>query len=99
MSSDKVGSRKRNYKKQNYRNGGGGSFKKSKRNPLEVGDKGFLITCGNGNESRTIREAYDLLNEYADILYGVEDKPQKSNVGEKFFYINELFKYYFFVLF
>jgi len=36
---------------------------------LDVGDKGFLITC-NRMEKQTIREAYNLLNEYSYELYG-----------------------------
>lgn len=38
---------------------------------LDVGMKGVLITC-NRDEKQCIREAYDLLTEYADELYGNE---------------------------
>lgn len=38
---------------------------------LKSGVKGFLITCGS-DERRTTLEAYALLNEYADKLYGPE---------------------------
>ena len=38
---------------------------------LKSGLKGFLITCGS-DERRTTLEAYALLNEYADKLYGPE---------------------------
>jgi len=43
----------------------------SARQMLDVGLKGFLITC-NRMEKRTIREAYNLLNEYSHALYGEE---------------------------
>jgi len=36
---------------------------------LDIGDRGFLITC-NRMEKQTIREAYNLLNEYSNELYG-----------------------------
>lgn len=39
---------------------------------LEVGMQGVLITCGNNNMRPCIAEALDLLNEYADKLYGPE---------------------------
>ncbi|XP_061182416.1 THUMP domain-containing protein 1-like [Saccostrea echinata] len=47
--------------------------KKPKREvwKLEAGMKGFLITCNN-NEKAAVREAYNILNEYADKLYGPE---------------------------
>lgn len=47
---------------------------KKKRMDLFVkpGLKGFLCTC-NGYEKDCIRESYNLLNEYADKLYGEEN--------------------------
>jgi tRNA acetyltransferase TAN1 len=39
---------------------------------LKPGLKGFLCTC-NSREKDCIRESYNILNEYADSLYG-EDK-------------------------
>ena len=36
---------------------------------LDSGMKGFLITC-NKREKETVREAYNLFNEYADNMYG-----------------------------
>lgn len=33
--------------------------------------KGFLVTCNN-NEKGAVRDAYNILNEYADKLYGPE---------------------------
>ncbi|XP_041098515.1 THUMP domain-containing protein 1-like [Polyodon spathula] len=38
---------------------------------LEVGMQGILLTC-NMNQSKCTAEAYSLLNEYADKLYGPE---------------------------
>lgn len=38
---------------------------------LEPGLQGILITC-NMNERKCVEEAYSLLNEYADDLYGPE---------------------------
>lgn len=38
---------------------------------LEVGMQGILITC-NMNERKCTAEAFNLLNEYADNLYGPE---------------------------
>lgn len=38
---------------------------------LDVGMQGILITC-NMNERKCTSEAYNLLNEYADKLYGPE---------------------------
>lgn len=45
--------------------------KKFKRNVLDVDMKGFLVTC-NSHEDQAVRECYNLLNEYADKLYGPE---------------------------
>ncbi|XP_023670794.2 THUMP domain-containing protein 1 isoform X2 [Paramormyrops kingsleyae] len=63
MSDSKKRSRKRygNYKNKKYK----GSRE------LEVGMQGILITC-NINERKCISEAFSLLNEYADQLYGPE---------------------------
>ena len=36
---------------------------------LDAGMKGFLVTCNN-QEKQCVRESYNLLNEYADKLYG-----------------------------
>lgn len=44
---------------------------------LEVGMQGILITC-NMNERKCTAEAFNLLNEYADKLYGPE-KLQENN--------------------
>ncbi|XP_029432548.1 THUMP domain-containing protein 1 [Rhinatrema bivittatum] len=50
----------------------GGFAKRQKGSKqLEVGMQGILITC-NMNERKCVGEAYSLLNEYADRLYGPE---------------------------
>ncbi|KAM4025703.1 THUMP domain-containing protein 1 [Anomaloglossus baeobatrachus] len=52
---------------------------------LEVGMQGILITC-NMNERRCVGEAYSLLNEYGDELYGAEklcDKEDRLSSSEE----------------
>ncbi|KAJ8246127.1 hypothetical protein GJAV_G00263920 [Gymnothorax javanicus] len=61
-------SRKRS--KRHYANFGNKKFKSSRE--LEVGMQGILITC-NMTERKCTSEAYSLLNEYADKLYGPEE--------------------------
>ncbi|XP_006892711.1 PREDICTED: THUMP domain-containing protein 1 [Elephantulus edwardii] len=51
---------------------------------LEPGLQGILITC-NMNERKCVEEAYSLLNEYGDDMYGPEkftDKSQQSSENE-----------------
>ncbi|XP_075422109.1 THUMP domain-containing protein 1 isoform X1 [Ascaphus truei] len=45
---------------------------------LEVGMQGILITC-NMNEGKCVREAYSLLSEYGDQLYGAEKLADKDD--------------------
>ncbi|XP_069762368.1 THUMP domain-containing protein 1 isoform X2 [Narcine bancroftii] len=45
---------------------------------LDAGMQGLLITC-NMNERKCTAEAYSLLNEYADQLYGPEKFVEESN--------------------
>ncbi|ALC43541.1 CG15014, partial [Drosophila busckii] len=57
-------------------------FQQSKKQLLQAGLRGFLVTC-NMNEKACVRECYNLLNHYADNLYGPEapeagDKPQQQ---------------------
>ncbi|XP_074549152.1 THUMP domain-containing protein 1 [Halichoeres trimaculatus] len=73
MSTPTNESRKRSKK----RYGGGQANKRFKSSSLEVGMEGILITC-NMNERKCTAEAFNLLNEYADQLYGPE-KFQDSN--------------------
>jgi len=48
---------------------------------LEPGIKGFIVTCNN-REREAIRESYDLLNEFADKIYGKEDKEFARSGGD-----------------
>ncbi|TKS68545.1 THUMP domain-containing protein 1 [Collichthys lucidus] len=74
MSAATNDSRKRGKK----RYGGGHHNKRWKGSrELEVGMQGILITC-NMNERKCTAEAFNLLNEYADKLYGPE-KLQDNN--------------------
>ena len=50
---------------------------------LEPGLKGFLITCNDKKEAPTVSEAYTLLNEYADRLYGPENAREDGEEDEK----------------
>ncbi|XP_073399157.1 THUMP domain-containing protein 1-like [Dendrobates tinctorius] len=45
---------------------------------LEVGMQGILITC-NMNEKKCVWEAYSLLNQYGDLLYGAEKLCDKED--------------------
>lgn len=67
MSGGQSESRKRGKKR--YGGGHGKRWKASRE--LEVGMQGVLITC-NMNERKCTSEAYNLLSEYADELYGPE---------------------------
>nr|CAG4644405.1 EOG090X0GPG [Lepidurus arcticus] len=49
---------------------------------LDAGQKGFLCTCNN-REKECVREAYNLLNEYADKLYGPENKAEAKTSAQK----------------
>lgn len=51
-------------------------FQSSKKQYLQVGQRGFFATC-NINEKACVRECYNLLNHYADLLYGPE-KPEEN---------------------
>ncbi|XP_055843640.1 THUMP domain-containing protein 1 homolog [Episyrphus balteatus] len=66
-----------NNKKPNNR---GNWYKSSKRQTLEIGHRGFLATC-NFREKDCIRECYNLLNQYANELYG--PIANKDDVKEK----------------
>ncbi|XP_034658835.1 THUMP domain-containing protein 1 homolog [Drosophila subobscura] len=47
---------------------------------LQAGQRGFFATC-NINEKGCVRECYNLLNHYADILYGPE-QPKEAEKKE-----------------
>lgn len=73
MSAVQNESRKRSKKR--YVAGHQGKRWKGSRE-LEVGMQGILITC-NMNERKCTAEAFNLLNEYADKLYGLEKVSRK----------------------
>lgn len=52
-------------------------YQPNRKQYLEVGSRGFLATC-NFNEKGCVRECYNILNEYADVLYGPEVEEAKS---------------------
>lgn len=82
MSAVQNDSRKRNKK----RYGAGYHNKRYKGSrELEVGMQGILITC-NMNERKCTAEAYNLLTEYADELFGPE-KVSTANTYEMFEWI------------
>ncbi|CAL1600802.1 unnamed protein product [Knipowitschia caucasica] len=76
MSGGQSESRKRAKK----RYGGGGGKRCRGSRELEVGMQGVLITC-NMNEKKCTSEAFNLLGEYADELYGPEKCKLQSAEG------------------
>ncbi|EDW78984.1 uncharacterized protein Dwil_GK10901 [Drosophila willistoni] len=50
---------------------------KKQQELLQVGQRGFFATC-NINEKACVRECYNLLNHYADALYGPEKAPEEK---------------------
>ncbi|XP_013117466.2 THUMP domain-containing protein 1 homolog [Stomoxys calcitrans] len=58
-------------------------YQPSRKQYLEAGHKGFIATC-NFNEKDCVRECYNILNQYADDLYGPEDSTAfDENNGNK----------------
>ncbi|XP_041640279.1 THUMP domain-containing protein 1 [Cheilinus undulatus] len=78
MSAVPNESRKRSKK----RYGGGQPNKRFKGFSLDVGMEGILITC-NMNERKCTAEAFNLLNEYADKLYGPEKFQEDDESSSK----------------
>lgn len=68
MSEEKRGKKR---PKSYYKKCAAGGKKAKSANDLDTGMKGFLVTC-NKYEKESVREMYNLLNEYADELYGPE---------------------------
>ncbi|CAH0549671.1 unnamed protein product [Brassicogethes aeneus] len=64
MSESKSVKPKSNYKKYPHR---------QNRFSMDVNLKGFLCSC-NGHEKDCVKESYNLLNKYADILYPEEEE-------------------------
>ncbi|XP_030068642.1 THUMP domain-containing protein 1 isoform X1 [Microcaecilia unicolor] len=71
MSSDQEPLQRAGKKREKAQYGGFASKRQKVCKQLEVGMQGILITC-NMNERKCVGEAYSLLNEYADQLYGPE---------------------------
>ncbi|KAL2086408.1 hypothetical protein ACEWY4_017467 [Coilia grayii] len=70
-------------KKRSRKHYGGLKNKRQKvSRELDVGMQGILITC-NMNERKCTSEAYNLLNEYADKLYGPEKFADKEESGSE----------------
>ena len=68
MSEEK--GKKRGRSKAFYRQSAyGGKRQKTEGNRLMPGIQGYLVMCNN-NESSAVRESYNILNEYADQIYG-----------------------------
>ena len=72
-------SEKRKAKRQQYLNAAKKSRKYANGMVLKEDMKGFLLTCNN-REKETVREGYNLLNEYADKIFGPEMK--ESNLDD-----------------
>ncbi|KAM7358918.1 THUMP domain-containing protein 1 homolog [Cochliomyia hominivorax] len=51
-------------------------YQPNRKQFLEAGQKGFLATC-NFNEKDCVRECYNILNQYANELYGPEEDDQQ----------------------
>ncbi|KAH8302922.1 hypothetical protein KR044_012037 [Drosophila immigrans] len=57
-------------------------YQQAKKHVLQPGQRGFLATC-NMNEKACVRECYNLLNHYADQLYGSElQEASKEAAGD-----------------
>ncbi|KAM9454272.1 THUMP domain-containing protein 1 [Clarias gariepinus] len=78
MSESVQDGRRRN--KRRYGGPQGGAKRRRGGRELEAGMQGILITC-NMNERRCTAEAYSLLNEYADQLYGPEQLTDTKDSG------------------
>lgn len=70
-----VQKRKKNY----FHNHGN---KKQKQLSLEPGMKGFLCTC-NFSEKECVRDAYKILNEFSDQIYGSDTAKEFDNENAK----------------
>lgn len=77
----KSNSQKKIKKGKDAVNTGSVDQSKYKRNTLQLnGSKGFLFTCDILKQREALREAYNILEEYVEIMYPslVEDSSQKS---------------------
>lgn len=71
MATAEPAPRKRRPKGQFAAAAGRAKRPRSSGRQLEAGMRGILITC-NMNERKCVGEAYSLLGEYGDLLYGPE---------------------------
>ncbi|XP_076649241.1 THUMP domain-containing protein 1 [Halictus rubicundus] len=69
-------------KKKNYYQNNGNNQKRRKQFSLEPGLTGFLCTC-NFREKDCVRDAYKILNEFADQIYGSETTKDSNNDNTK----------------
>ncbi|XP_054733266.1 THUMP domain-containing protein 1 homolog [Anastrepha obliqua] len=76
MSGPPVKKRKFGQRKQNK------LFSATRGKFLEAGQRGFLATC-NFREKDCIREAFNVLNHYADELYGSDENEATKPVVDK----------------
>lgn len=60
----------------------GSQQKRPKRSVLDLNMRGFLCSCNN-REKDCIYESYNLLNRYADALYGSVEEKQSDDVDLK----------------
>ncbi|XP_076760014.1 THUMP domain-containing protein 1 homolog [Xylocopa sonorina] len=65
-------------RKRNFFQNHGYNQKKHKQFNLEPGMKGFLCTC-NFSEKECVRDAYKILNEFADEIYGPDITKDTNN--------------------
>ncbi|XP_062865912.1 THUMP domain-containing protein 1 [Trichomycterus rosablanca] len=70
------------WKRSRKHYGGGRPKRPRGGRELEAGMQGILITC-NMNERKCTGEAYSLLNEYADLLYGPEQPADPEGGGSE----------------
>lgn len=69
-------------RKKNYFHNSSYNQKKRKQFSLESSMKGFLCTC-NFSEKECVRDAYKLLNEFADEIYGPDITKDNDGEGKK----------------
>jgi len=75
-------SEKRKARKQNYFQTAKKSRKIQEGKVLKEGMRGFLLTCNN-REKETVREAYNLLNQFADKIFGPEHMEKVAEEKEQ----------------
>lgn len=71
-----------NSKKDKKFNNRSNWYKSPKKQTLEVGIRGFLATC-NYREKDCVRECYNILNHYADQLYGPSNAVKEASKEDK----------------